>query len=296
MSTVADHGDGDPRRPAGPPRRRLGAAQHQPLHRRRARRGAAGRDAARQPAGGARATLGPGRRRRAATWWPTGSARRCSWPRRSCCSRRSPRRGCPAWARASPAAAAAAAPPLDAPVAAVSARPRVAVFLAPVARHARPHRPGRGARLRVRLGLRLAAALPRPVRRRSRGPPTARRASGWASACVVPGLRAPGRHRGRRCARWRRSRRAGCAPRWAPGSRAASRSGWGRCRSRRLEREVDDLRGLLAGEERAHAEGGAPIRDMPVPGAEGDGDGAALRLVPRPAGPGARPPTGATAR
>ena len=38
-----------------------------------------------------------------------------------------------------------------------------------------------------------------------------------------------------------------------------------------LAREAEDLRGLLAGEERAHPEGGRPVRDMPVPGAEGDG-------------------------
>ena len=38
-----------------------------------------------------------------------------------------------------------------------------------------------------------------------------------------------------------------------------------------LEREVDDLRALLAGEERPHVEGGRPVRDMPVPGAEGTG-------------------------
>jgi 5,10-methylenetetrahydromethanopterin reductase len=39
----------------------------------------------------------------------------------------------------------------------------------------------------------------------------------------------------------------------------------------RLEREVDDLRVLLAGEEHLHPEGRAPVRDMPVPGAEGAG-------------------------
>ncbi len=38
-----------------------------------------------------------------------------------------------------------------------------------------------------------------------------------------------------------------------------------------LAREAEDLRGLLAGDERAHPEGGRPVRDMPVPGAEGDG-------------------------
>jgi 5,10-methylenetetrahydromethanopterin reductase len=40
----------------------------------------------------------------------------------------------------------------------------------------------------------------------------------------------------------------------------------------RLEREVLDLRGLLAGEERRHPDGGGPIVDMPVPGAEGHGE------------------------
>ena len=39
----------------------------------------------------------------------------------------------------------------------------------------------------------------------------------------------------------------------------------------RLEREGEDLRGLLAGEEREHVEGGRPVRDMPVRGAEGGG-------------------------
>ena len=38
-----------------------------------------------------------------------------------------------------------------------------------------------------------------------------------------------------------------------------------------LAREVEDLRGLLAGDERAHAEGGRPVRDMPVTGAGGAG-------------------------
>jgi 5,10-methylenetetrahydromethanopterin reductase len=42
----------------------------------------------------------------------------------------------------------------------------------------------------------------------------------------------------------------------------------------RLEREVEDLRGLLSGRERPHVEGGRPVRDMPVPGAEGGGDAA----------------------
>jgi 5,10-methylenetetrahydromethanopterin reductase len=48
--------------------------------------------------------------------------------------------------------------------------------------------------------------------------------------------------------------------------------GLGPVRLAELEREVGDLRGLLAGDERAHPEGGRPVRDMPVPGAEGDGD------------------------
>jgi 5,10-methylenetetrahydromethanopterin reductase len=39
-----------------------------------------------------------------------------------------------------------------------------------------------------------------------------------------------------------------------------------------LEREMADVRGLLAGEEVPHAEGGAPVRAIPVSGAEGAGD------------------------
>lgn len=39
---------------------------------------------------------------------------------------------------------------------------------------------------------------------------------------------------------------------------------------RRLEREVHDIRALLAGEEALHAEGKKPVRLIPVPGAEGD--------------------------
>jgi len=37
---------------------------------------------------------------------------------------------------------------------------------------------------------------------------------------------------------------------------------------RALEREVEDLRALLAGEEAPHPEGGRPVRPIPVPGAE----------------------------
>ena len=47
--------------------------------------------------------------------------------------------------------------------------------------------------------------------------------------------------------------------------------GLGPVRLEALEREVADLRALAAGEERPHAEGGRPVRDMPVPGAEGAG-------------------------
>ena len=47
--------------------------------------------------------------------------------------------------------------------------------------------------------------------------------------------------------------------------------GLGPVRLSRLAREIDDIRGLLAGEERIHPEGGRPVRDMPVPGAEGSG-------------------------
>jgi 5,10-methylenetetrahydromethanopterin reductase len=39
-----------------------------------------------------------------------------------------------------------------------------------------------------------------------------------------------------------------------------------------LEREVTDLRALLAGEEVTHEEGGAPVRPIPVRGAEGAGE------------------------
>lgn len=41
---------------------------------------------------------------------------------------------------------------------------------------------------------------------------------------------------------------------------------------RALEREVDDLRALLRGDEAAHPEGRAPVRRIPVPGAEGGAD------------------------
>lgn len=39
-----------------------------------------------------------------------------------------------------------------------------------------------------------------------------------------------------------------------------------------LEREVEDLRALLRGEETVHPEGGRPVRPIPVRGAEGDGE------------------------
>ena len=39
---------------------------------------------------------------------------------------------------------------------------------------------------------------------------------------------------------------------------------------RRLERELQDVRALLAGDEAFHAEGRKPVRLIPVPGAEGD--------------------------
>lgn len=47
--------------------------------------------------------------------------------------------------------------------------------------------------------------------------------------------------------------------------------GLGPVRIARLAREVDDLRALLAGGEVVHREGGRPVRDMPVRGAEGVG-------------------------
>jgi 5,10-methylenetetrahydromethanopterin reductase len=47
--------------------------------------------------------------------------------------------------------------------------------------------------------------------------------------------------------------------------------GVGPVRLAALEREVADIRGLLAGEERPHAEGGRPVRMIPVRGAGGGG-------------------------
>lgn len=48
--------------------------------------------------------------------------------------------------------------------------------------------------------------------------------------------------------------------------------GLGPVRLERLADELTSVRALLAGEEVAHVEGGRPVRDMPVPGAEGGGD------------------------
>ena len=258
-----------PRRPA---RRRLGAAQHQPLHRRRPRRGPPRRDPARPPAGRRSRTrsgrVAPAGRDLVADGFRTallvaagfllaGGARRVA-------------HAPPGRARAGAVAAAAAPRRAGGPVSAL----RASRLPGAGARHAGPHRPGRGARLRVGLVLRLAAALPRPVRHARAGRRPHRAASGWASACVVPGLRAPGGHRrpalrtltalapGRvRAARGRRVHRA------------ASPSGWGRCRSR-----APRARGRRPA--RAARRRGAPptsraarrSRDMPVPGAEGDGE------------------------
>lgn len=47
--------------------------------------------------------------------------------------------------------------------------------------------------------------------------------------------------------------------------------GLGPVRLSALEREIRDLRALLAGDEIAHAEGGRPVRPIPVRGAEGAG-------------------------
>ena len=48
--------------------------------------------------------------------------------------------------------------------------------------------------------------------------------------------------------------------------------GLGPVRLSRLAQEIDDIRGLLRGDERTHPEGDRPVRDMPVAGAEGAGD------------------------
>ena len=159
--------------------------------------------------------------------------------------------------------------------------------------HARPHRAGGGARLRLGLVLRLAAALPRPVRHarpggRAHDADRARVSGSWCRACE----RRPPRRRP--CAPCRRSRRAGVRAAVGAGFTGRFTLGLGPVRLARLEREVLDLRGLLAGEERHHPEGGRPIAAMPVPGAEGGGRGAALRLLPRRAGPGARAAAWAT--
>ncbi len=138
------------------------------------------------------------------------------------------------------------------------------------ARHPAPHRARGGAGVLVGVALRLAAPVPGPVRRaraRRRAHPAHRPRRRGAGA----GPAGAGRH-GRGAARPRpRSRRVACAWPSGPGSPGASRSGSGPVPLAALEREVADLRGLLAGEERPHAEGGRPVRDMPVAGAQGAG-------------------------
>ena len=188
-----DHRDGDPRRAGRPAGRRLGAAEHQPLHRRRARRGHPRRDPERPPARQPRAGAGAGGARRAASWSPRASAPPCWSPPASWCWPPSPPRACPAWSR----------PSRRPPCRPRSTRrcPSEGLGLPGAgAGDAGPRRPRRGARVRVGLVLRLAAALPGPVRRPRAGRRAHPAASGSASACWC-----------RACARrWRRWRR--CAP------------------------------------------------------------------------------------
>ena len=152
----------------------------------------------------------------------------------------------------------------------VSALPRVAAFLAPV-RDTPDH-----IRLAEELGFSAAWVYDSPLLYHDPFATLARAADrtsriGLGIGVVVPGLRAPAA-----TAAGLRTLAA-----LAPGRvRAALGAGFtgrftlglGPVPIRRLARELDDVRGLLAGEERAHVEGGAPIRDMPVPGAEGGGE------------------------
>jgi 5,10-methylenetetrahydromethanopterin reductase len=151
----------------------------------------------------------------------------------------------------------------------VSALPRVAAFLAPV-RDTPDH-----IALAEELGFGAAWVYDSPLLYHDPFATLARAADrtsriGLGIGVVVPGLRAPAA-----TAAGLRTLAA-----LAPGRvRAAVGAGFtgrftlglGPVPIRRLARELEDVRGLLAGQERAHVEGGAPIRDMPVPGAEGDG-------------------------
>ena len=152
----------------------------------------------------------------------------------------------------------------------MSPAPRVSVFLAPV-RDTPDH-----IALAESLGFGAAWVYDSPLLYADPFVTLARAAErtsriGLGIGVVVPGLRAPV------------ATAAGLRTLdvLAPGRvRAASGAGFtgrftlglGPVTNARLARELDDVRGLLAGEERAHTEGARPIRDMPVPGAAGDGD------------------------
>lgn len=151
----------------------------------------------------------------------------------------------------------------------MSGPPRVAVFLAPV-RDTPDH-----IALAERLGFEAAWVYDSPLLYADPFATLARaaertRSIGLGIGVVVPGLRAPVvTAAGLRTL-------DGLAPgrvRAAIGAGFTGRFtlGLGPVTIARLARELDDVRGLLAGEERAHPEGGRPIRDMPVPGAGGHG-------------------------
>jgi len=151
----------------------------------------------------------------------------------------------------------------------MSAAPRIGVFLAPV-RDTPAH-----IALAEELGFASAWVYDSPLLYMDPFATLARAADrtrriGLGVGVVVPGLRAPAA-----TAAGLRTLAA-----LAPGRvRAAIGAGFtgrftlglGPVTIARLARELDDLRGLLAGEERVHPEGGRPIRDMPVTGAGGHG-------------------------
>ena len=282
----AHHGHRHPRRALGPAGRRLGPAQHQPLHRRRPGRRPPRRDPARLPVHRARSLPRPG--------GPVGAG-----PGGRGLPHRAPGGGrLPAGRRG----AASRMPRLGShePASSPLRRPSTPRWPGerapdrglpgPRARHAGPHRAGGGARLRLGLVLRLAAALPRPVRHprpggRSHDAHRAGRGGGGAGpatpAATSAALRtlsalAPGRVRA--------AVGAGFTGRFTLGV--------GPVPLARLEREVLDLRGLLAGEERRHPDGRPPDRGHAGARRRGRRRGAAVRLVPRRAGPGAGAPPG----
>ena len=296
MSTAADHGDGDPRRPGRPARasprrcptsaatsaapsarRMLGAILHAHLPA-GARGGARGGVGAGGPrAGGRRVPLRAAGRRGA-----------------SCCWRPSPRRACRAWTRGRRGRR-----PAGRPRSTRRCRgerpPRVAASWRRCAtrRTTSPWPRSSGSR---RPGLRLAPPLPRPVRRAGAG------------GRPDPAHRAGHRRAGAGAARARGDGRGAAdadRPRAGPGARrrrrrvhrAASPSAWGRCRSAAWRARSTTCAALLAGEERAHVEGGAAGARHARAG--GRGRRARCRSTSRAAGragPGPRPPTGATGR